>query len=229
MTFHPNIDSITDPVVQFASQHTAISAAIVAFVASWVLYGVLGKRALGADDDYWERIRAWVIPVLARLADARGLYVNTKMGRAELAGYVDMTEEQFERKLQDAGFLRQPLASMHRNVRGWKEDGSWSRTHGIMFPVARIVDVVPVAGGPVRRFVTALDTILARRQTHIVYFTQQNGDETRIWVYCHDEPNPINPLTAFQHYTGRGFRAAPQMARQALATVDVTLERAASG
>lgn len=222
MTIH---NSILRPVVDFAASHTEITAIAVAFASSWFLYGVLGKRALGADDDYWEAIRAIVIPLLTKAAQSRGLYVNTRVTNDEYVGFVKMGEDEFERRLQEAGFLRMPLASLHRNPDGWIEDGSWSKAHGYGWPVGKILEVVPIGGPIVRRFLSSLDTILALRQTHIITFTREEGGEQYIHVYSHEEPNPINPLTAFQHYTSVGFRAAPEMARRELETTGIAFQK----
>lgn len=217
------VNQIVDVLATFAAEHTAVSAAIVAWVFSWILYGFLGKQYLGADDDYWETIRARLLPIIDTIGKRYGLYAETTTPRHEYAGFVTMPEDVFEKRLREAKYLRQPLASLHRNERGWKEDGSWGRPHGVLFPVALLLSKLPAVGGIPGRFLRAADTIFARRQTHIVFYTEQREDETRIHVYCHDEANPLNPFTAFLHYTAVGFRAAPELAQKHLSAVGVPL------
>lgn len=50
MTYHDTVTTAVDTIGRFASQHTELAAIIVAFLASYILYGVLGKRALEAVD-----------------------------------------------------------------------------------------------------------------------------------------------------------------------------------
>jgi hypothetical protein len=218
---------VVDTLVPLIRDNLELSAAVVAWVASWILYGFLGKRHLGADDDYWEAIRARLLPVIDTIGQRYGLYAETRVTRREYAGYVEMGEEVFEEKLRDAGYLRQPLASMHVNSLGWKEDGSWARAHGLMFPVALLVARIPAVGGPIGRFVSALDTIASTRQTHIMNYTERLGDgRVRTHIYCHDEANPVNPVFAFAHYTAIGWRASPDLAVKHLETVGVDVVEA---
>ncbi|MFB6237511.1 MAG: hypothetical protein ABEH81_03985 [Halopenitus sp.] len=218
-----------DTLASSAARNPEAAAAIVATSTAWLLYGIIGKKRLGADDDFWEAIRARLLPVIDAIGKRYGLYAVTTTSRAEYAGYVAMSEDAFEKSLRDAKYLRQPLSSLHRNERGWKEDGSWARPHGMLFPIAVLLEQIPVVGGVPGRFLRAADTVFARRQTHIVFYTEQKGDETRIHVYCHDEANPVNPLTAFLHYTSVGFRASPELAQKHLAAVGVPLTRPGDG
>jgi len=52
------------------------------------------------------------------------------------------------------------------------------------------------------------DALLARRQTHVILFEADDGVD----IYAHEEPNALNPLTAWRHYRGRGYDPAAGVA-----------------
>ena len=52
------------------------------------------------------------------------------------------------------------------------------------------------------------DALLARRQTHVMLFEADDGVD----IYAHEEPNALNPLTAWRHYRGRGYDPAAGVA-----------------
>jgi len=202
------VEVITDLI----ANNLKIAAPLAALLVSWLLYGVLGKRVLGADDDYWPRIRNRLLPVLDRLGATSGLYAKHQQSEREFVGIVAMDEEAFERELEDAGFHRNPLAAVKRSPSGWKSDGSWARRYGRirgLGEVLRSADV-PVAGligQMLGRFLAATGDIFARRQLHITIYTEEREGGTRLHLYAHDEPNSLNPLTAWRHYVGKSWSA----------------------
>lgn len=220
-----NVDQSLQEAVNFVASNVEIFAVLVAVTSAFIVYGVLGRRFLGAEADFWETLRATTITYLSKFAKRSSLYVSTQTTMAEYAGETEMSEDSFERALQEAGFLRQPLASLHRNERNWSEDGSWAKPRGFIIPFRRLADSIPICGSIMRRLVTSLDSILAMRQTHVIFYTRRDSDRCIIYVYAHDEPNPMNPLTAASHYAGNGFKPAPEMARKELQAVGVRLER----
>lgn len=163
------IDSIPLPPLELA-------AVVVATVAA-ILYGRAKRpenRLLGPENDFWEILRAILLPVLHRLAKRRGYgYAAGKLPREQKVGVLDLPPEEAENLLYSVGFLRNPLAAYKYTEDGRGEVGSW-----------------------VRR-----DSLLARRQLHVTLFPESEGDGTV--VYAHEEHNAMNPLTAYQHYRGR--------------------------
>jgi hypothetical protein len=220
------LQPVLDAIVSLADEYTALAAIVTSTIAAWVLYGLLGTRYLDADDDFIERLRATLIPFLQRYAlRSESLYVETRCRPREYVGYTTRTTDDVERTLQDSGFLRQPLASLHVDPDGREEVGSWSRPRRPLLPVEALARPLPAVGGILGRFVKSLDVILALRQTHVMLFveTVENGAD-RVHLFAHAEPNPVNPLVAYRHYRGRGFRPAPVMARRTLtaAGLDIT-------
>jgi hypothetical protein len=203
-----NVEVITDLI----ANNLQIAAPAAALLVSWLLYGILGKRFLGADDDFWPALRNRLLPVLDRLGATSGLYVKHQQSQREFVGIVAMDEEAFERELEDAGFYRNPLAAVKRSPSGWKSDGSWARRYGRirgLGELLRSVDV-PVAGligSMLGRFLAATGDVFARRQLHITIYTEEREGGTRIHLFAHDEPNSLNPLTAWRHYVGKAWSA----------------------
>jgi hypothetical protein len=201
-----------EPITDLIANNLEIAAPLAALFVSWILYGILGKRFLGADDDYWPAIRNRLLPLLDRLGATSGLYAKHQQSKAEFVGIVAMDEEAFEVELEDAGFYRNPLAAVKRSPSGWKSDGSWARRYGRirgLGEVLRSIDV-PVAGLIGRmlgRFLAATGDILARRQLHVTIYTEPPLGGTRLHLYAHDEPNSLNPLTAWRHYVGKSWNA----------------------
>lgn len=198
-----------ETITEFIANNGRIAAPIVALLASWILYGVLGKRVLGADDDYWPGLRKLILPVVHRLGMTGGLYATYQQSDTEFVGIVAMDEESFEEELEAAGFYRNPLAALKRSPHGWRSDGSWARRYGRIRWLGDILSSIEVPiGGPLGRmlgrFLQAAGDILARKQVHVTLYTQERKGGTQIWLYAHAEPNSLNPLTAWQHYLGIG-------------------------
>ena len=202
------VEVITDLI----ADNLKIAAPLAALLVSWLLYGVLGKRVLGADDDYWPRIRNRLLPVLDRLGATSGLYAKHQQSEREFVGIVAMDEEAFERELEDAGFHRNPLAAVKRSPSGWKSDGSWARRYGRIRGLGEVlrsadVPVAGLVGQMLGRFLAATGDVFARRQLHITIYTEEREGGTRLHLYAHDEPNSLNPLTAWRHYVGKSWSA----------------------
>lgn len=202
-----------DPIMQFAAANPRLSAGVVALVASWVLYGVLGKRYLGADDDFWPRIRNTVLPILDQIGHRYGFYAEGESTSAEFAGIVDMGEEQFEQAMVKAGYYRNPLAAVKDSPQGWDSDGSWAKRTGKIRGIGdRLrnygISHIPFLETYLARFIQAAGDILAIYQIHLTIYTRQRQDGTQqVFVYAHHEFNSLNPITAWLHYTGVGLSA----------------------
>lgn len=88
---------------------------------------------MGHRQDWWESIRAWLIPKLGVfvqfLEDATGndYYVESKTHANQFVGRVPMGEEEFEKVLDELGFERNPLAAWKHLGSGETEEGSWRR------------------------------------------------------------------------------------------------------
>lgn len=209
------IDMIpVDRIVQLLAAYPEVAAPVVALVSSWVLYGVLGKRYLGADDDYWPAIRKATLPVLDRLAAGTpGLYAEGETRDREVVGHVRMDSDEFDQVLEAAGFERHPLASF-KTFNGHDSRGSWADRYGAVAGgllsigslFRRVHAAAPVwlrsgtwIGDAFGRFCRASGEIFARRQLHAWYFVTDVDGHTVITVCGHDEYNAVNPLTAFLH------------------------------
>lgn len=204
-----NLEIVTDLI----ANNLKIAAPITSLVVSWALYGVLGRRYLDADDDYWPEIRNRLLPVLDRLGATSGLYAAARVRESEFVGVVTMAEDKFERELEAAGFYRNPLSAVKRSPHGWRSDGSWARRYGRvrwLGDALRAIDV-PIAGpvgSMLGRFLQSSGDVFARRQTDVTIFTRHSDDDAvQIWVYAHDEPNSLNPATAWRHYLAKSWIA----------------------
>lgn len=213
----------TTQITDLIAAHIAIAAPVAALLVSWLLYGVLGKRLLGADDDFWPALRNRLLPLLHRLGMQSGLYAKAQQTDREFVGIVEMSEEAFERELTGADFYRNPLAAIKRSPQGWHSDGSWARRYGALRVFG---DLIRSLGEQLRadnylshnlpgwlaemlgRFCQATGDVFARRQLHVTIYTQVRDGETRLWLYAHDEPNSLNPLTAWRHYRAKSWSAA---------------------
>lgn len=215
-----NLSTITDAV----ASNIELAAPVAALLVAWLLYGILGKRFLGADDDFWPRIRRAVIPRLDALADATpGLYAEASSQPDEYAGHhvqhlsaLDAGQDAidpFERDLEMAGYRRNPLAAYKTSPNGLKSAGSWARRYGYVRgtgdAIRALSNYTPRGAsflvGALGRFVQGLGDILALRQVHATVYVEDAGDDrVRIHAYVHDEPNSLNPLTAARHYHPNG-------------------------
>lgn len=199
-----------EPVLAVIEEHLAVSAAVAALVVSYVLYGVLGRRALGADDDYWPTVRRHLSRWLTRLAEGTpGLYAEGRSVQREYAGLVTLDEEEFEERLEAAAYYRNPLAAYKHSPEGTPSAGSWARRIGgpreFGDHLREHVDV-PVLGGTFARFLQGLGDVLAVEQVHLTFYpaTDAGGQ----WCYVHREYNSLNPVVALLHYRGIGLSPA---------------------
>jgi len=196
----------TQVITDWIADNLQITAPLAALFVSWLLYGVLGKRVLGADDDYWPMIRRRLLPLLDKVGATSGLYAAHQQSPSEFVGVVEEIDEgQLERELEAAGFHRNPLASLKTSPQGWESDGSWARRHGRIRWLGDALREVslPIAGPVARmlgRFFQSSGEVFAKRQTHVTLYARENG----VWLYAHSEANSLNPLTSWKHYLGRG-------------------------
>lgn len=205
------------PIVDVIGSNLNITAPVAAFLVAWLLYGVLGKRFLGADDDFWPHVRGFLLPRLDALGRSAGLYAEGSVGPSEKVGIVPMDLDAVELDLETIGYHRNPLASYKTNPQGWKSDGSWARRYGyirgtgdVLRRFEKSASWVPVdprfLAGMVGRFLQGLGDILATRQVHLTLFVEDRGpNEQVVHVYAHEEANSLNPLTSLAHYTAHGF------------------------
>lgn len=220
-----SLNTFVDAVGPWVAANQAVAAPTVAFLAAYVLYGLLGKRLLGTDDDFWPRLRRPALRALHRLGQRYGLYAVTTTHPPEVAGHARMDLGALERRLERAGYLRQPLSSLHETPSGQPEAGSWARPLAPWLPVEPLVRALPVVGGSLGRFVRALDDVLALRQRNVVLHIvgETPGGVDIVAVSAHDEPNPLNPLTALAHYRGTGLQPSPAAVMRDLRQVSVKL------
>jgi len=198
-------ESVTD----WIADNLFIAAPVVAFIVSYALYNVAGKQVLGADDDYWPALRRRLLPLLDRLGATSGLYAAHQQSESEFVGVIEMDLDEFERELEAAGYYRNPLAAIKTSPDGWESHGSWAKRYGTIRDLGDALHGVPqpITGLVFRylgRFFQAGGDVLAPRQTHVTLYKRTVEDDERIHLYAHDEPNSLNPLTAWKHYVGSG-------------------------
>lgn len=213
--------SLATDLAAWAADNTWLAATLVSTAAAYVLYIGLGPRHLGPDDDYWPVLRNRVVPWLDGIARRYGLYAETQSTHAEFAGRVSLEVDAVERALWDAGYHRQPLASLHESPDGRLEHGSWAKFYGPFHPASRWLRRLPVVGGLSSRVLRNLDNVLALKQTHAVLYSGMDASGRYVDVYAHTEWNPLNPLGAALHYAGRGLSPAPARVREDLEAVGV--------
>lgn len=195
----------TTLVTDWIANNLAIAAPVAAWLGSWVLYGVLGKQFLGADDDYWPRLRRTIWPVLHRLGMRSRLYAEARQADAEFVGTVAISEEEIERTLEAAGYTRNPLAALKTSPQGLESDGSWARRYGRIRGLGNWLRQLPIP--LLGRMLQAAGDITALRQVHITIYTVTRDGREYVHVYAHDEPNSLNPLTALAHYKATSWSA----------------------
>jgi len=230
--------TIADRLLNLMASHPKVAAFFAAFLASWVLYGVLGKRLLGADNDFWPVLRSTLLPYLDSLAAGfPGFYAESHSPPADFVGIVSRDLDQLERDLEDLGYLRNPMAAYKTSPKGWQSDGSWARRYGTIQKAGDWLRKSDPSGGlllrllrgqPIRsllgRFCQAAGDILATRQVHITLYEDPDVDDA-VWVYAHDEPNSLNPITAWAHYRGMSQKSSERATtvRNELESADLAL------
>lgn len=212
-----------EAIADVVASNERIAAPVVALLVAWVLYGVLGKRFLGADDDFWPALRRRVIPLLAKAIGSSDLYVRTDSVIEEYAGQVKVDSlDTFEEHLEAMGYHRNPLASLKTYEDGdvtWQQDGSWAKRHGRVRLygdwLRRSAAAWPIPGpgwlaGMLGRFTQALGDILATKQTDLALYVEDPDqpatmdDVVIVHIFAHTEANALNPLTAWRHFRAKG-------------------------
>lgn len=208
---------IVNEIGTWIAANQGLAAPFVALLFAWLLYGILGKRVLGADDDFWPAIRRRILPLVDGVARRYGLYAETQSHDQEYVGYVTAASlDEVERVLDDLEYRRNPLASYKTNPRGWHSDGSWAKRSGVLKRLAGRVGQQAadsprlLRGGAIRdaisRFLLGVGDVAARKQDHVTLYAQSppGGDGVAVHVYAHREPNSLNPVMAYKHYRGSG-------------------------
>jgi len=152
-----------------------------------LLYGVLGRRTLGADDDWWNALRRTLLPWLDEQADSSGLYAAYELDPREFVGTVDLSVDEVEEELEALGFDRNPLAALKYAPDGRPERSSWA----LRDLPAYFDDLPPLAQAAV--------AALQEDQLHVMLFERPDG---RTDVAVHHEASSINPEQASEHYRG---------------------------
>lgn len=109
---------------------------------------------MGHLHDYWEALRARLLPVLHAWLSLVGAYAEGEVSRSSYALTAELDPERLERTLHDLGFVRNPLAAFKRRSDG-HEVGSW---------VWRA-------------------SLLADRQLHVQLFTGSTSGETDVYAH----------------------------------------------
>jgi len=141
---------------------------------------------MGHKHDYWEGWRAWIIPKLGGIANwleqATGdrYYVESETHNNQFVGRVPMPEEEFEEKLHEMSFHRNPLSTWKHLDSGEHEEGSW-----------RKID----------------DEDSPRMQLHVILYDgkkqQDAGESGYTYVYAHWEIRwDVDP---WGHYRGKSY------------------------
>lgn len=202
---------ILNPVIDVIASNERIAAAVVAGLAAILLYGILGRRFLGADARFWTSLRRWALPRLDAFGSKTGLYAEGSSNWNEYAGtlYAPSLAE-VERHLEGLGYLRNPLAAYKTAPDGRQSVGSWAKRFGYIDGTGRTLkalgdapDLIPGTGFVERllgNLLIGISDILALRQRHPTLYVRDWGSGVAVDVFVHDEPNSINPITAFQHY-----------------------------
>lgn len=172
------------------SSHSTLLTILAPLVALAALVGIAylrtqrqPRRWLGPRADEWEWLRAALLPVLDRLLRAETDW-----------GYAAYELEQAER----AGYIDAPPEAVEELLyqRGFRR-----------LPLAAyksLPDGREEVGSWGYR-----ESLLAREQVHVMLFSAPGGGTH---VYAHREPSAINPLTAIDHYRGRGYDPAAGVA-----------------
>ena len=91
---------------------------------------------MGHKQDWWEDLRLWLIPKLGRIAQHlsektdENIYTSYEIHNNQFVGRVDIPEEEFEEKLDDMGFERNPIAALKvLSSTNEIEEGSWRKIY----------------------------------------------------------------------------------------------------
>lgn len=90
----------------------------------------MNNQSFGTDEaDYWERLRARLVPKLHDVLSRYGLYAEMDADRDEYYATVLLDPESFEEQLAAWGFTRNPVAGYKTRWDGAEEIGSWRRCY----------------------------------------------------------------------------------------------------
>lgn len=178
---------IPPELLDLITAHEGMLTAAVAGGAAVLLYGVLGRRWLGADDTFWNALRRTLLPWLDTQLDGSVQYASYELDSAEFVGTVDLSLAEVNRKLDDLGADRMPIAAFKYAPGGRPEAASWA-----FRDLPDAFDSLP----PAAQVAVAM---LQKEQLHVILFERPDG---RADIAVHHEANAINPETASEHYRG---------------------------
>jgi len=181
---------IPPELLDLISAHEGVLAAAVAGGAAVVLYGVLGRRWLGADDTFWNALRRTLLPWLDTQLDGSDQYASYELDPAEFVGTVDLSLAEVNDRLDELGADRNPISAFKYAPDGRPEAASWA-----FRDLPGGFDELP----PAARVAVAM---LQEEQLHVILFERPDG---RVDIAVHDEASAINPTTGSEHYRGNEY------------------------
>ena len=163
-----------------------ILAPIVASLAAIVLYHYIGSEYLGAEEnEYWNAFRVGLLSsgdsTIRRKTDFA--LTNSAKNR-EFVGSYDMTSQEVAHLFEDAGYTQGVLSGLK-----YRPSGADPNSDDVEFENGSMVwresqsDILP--------------DVLALRQVHVFWFTNEDGTTD---IYAHEEYSSLNPLVAWKHY-----------------------------
>jgi hypothetical protein len=182
----PGLDTFGDLI----AANEPVVAAAVAGAAAVALYGVLGRRALGADDTWWNALRRTVLPFLDEQTEGSGHYAAYELRRVEFVGTVDLTVEDVNAKLEELGADRNPISALKYAPDGRPEAASWAFRD------------LPEGFDDLPRELQVAVAAMADDQLHVILFERPDG---RTDIAVHHEASAINPLEGHDHYRGEEY------------------------
>lgn len=175
---------------EFIAANQSQIAAVVAGASALLLYGVIGRRWLGADDTWWNALRRTLLPWLDERLENTDIYASYELRPREFVGTVDLSVAEVNEELERMGFDRNPIAAMKYAPDGRPERASWA-----LRDLPEYFDDLP----PLAQSAVAA---LQEDQLHVMLFTRPDG---RTDIAVHHEVSSINPRKAADHYEGDGY------------------------
>jgi len=86
-------------------------------------------KYLGPNDDWMERLRKKLYPILHPYLERYGGYALGIVRENQYVGTVELDEDTLEWKLAEHGFVRNPIAAYKTHTDGRESEGSWVLYH----------------------------------------------------------------------------------------------------